>query len=87
MEYKRCPVFVDGKECSLPLIQIDHEVRFNLVTYKCDLGHRSWVFHFRSFNNAEEPAKPPPDEDEPNPPIKEPPTEEPPVKEPPPKNA
>jgi hypothetical protein len=34
----------------------------------------------------EEPSKPPPDEDEPKPPIKEPPTEEPPVKEPPPKN-
>jgi hypothetical protein len=34
----------------------------------------------------EEPPKPPPDEDEPKPPIKEPPTEEPPVKEPPPKN-
>jgi hypothetical protein len=34
----------------------------------------------------EEPPKPPPDEDEPKPPVKEPPTEEPPVKEPPPKN-
>jgi hypothetical protein len=34
----------------------------------------------------EEPPKPPPDEDEPKPPIKEPPIEEPPVKEPPPKN-
>ena len=48
----------------------------------------------RKSNNAaygingteEEPPKPPPDEDEPNPPIKESPTEEPPVKEPPPKN-
>ena len=39
-----------------------------------------------SINVTEEPPKPPPDEDEPNPPIKEPPTEEPPVKEPPPKN-
>jgi hypothetical protein len=47
------------------------------------------------FNNAisavnmteEEPPKPPPDEDEPKPPIEEPPTEEPPVKEPPPKNS
>ena len=38
-------------------------------------------------NNAEEPPKPPRDEDESNPPIKEPPTEEPPVKEPPPKNS
>ena len=34
-------------------------------------------------NNAEEPPKPPPDEDEPKPPIKEPSPEEPPVKEPP----
>jgi hypothetical protein len=40
-----------------------------------------------TFNNAEEPPKPPPDEDEPKPPIKEPPTEAPPVKEPPPKNS
>jgi hypothetical protein len=43
----------------------------------------------RTSNNAvsvkvtEEPTKPPPDEDESNPPIKEPPTEEPPVQEPP----
>jgi hypothetical protein len=39
-----------------------------------------------SVNVTEELPKPPPDEDEPNPPIKEPPTEEPPVNEPPPKN-
>jgi hypothetical protein len=48
----------------------------------------------RKFNNAvfavsmmeEEPPKPPPNEDEPNPPIEEPPTKDPPIKEPPPKN-
>ena len=45
------------------------------------------IEHYESLlEYAEEPPKPPPDEDEPNPPIKEPPTEEPPVKEPPPKN-
>ena len=46
------------------------------------------------FNNAvfavnmiaEEPPKPPPDEDESKPPIEEPPTKDPPIKEPPPKN-
>jgi len=32
------------------------------------------------------PPKPPPDEDQPKPPVKEPPTEEPPVEEPPPRN-
>jgi hypothetical protein len=48
----------------------------------------------RKLNNAvfavntteEEPPKPPPNEDEPHPPIKEPPTKDPPIKEPPPKN-
>ena len=48
----------------------------------------------RNLNNAvfavnmaeEEPPKPPPNEDEPHPPIKEPPTKDPPIKEPPPKN-
>jgi hypothetical protein len=39
-----------------------------------------------NITEEKEPPKPPPDEDEANPPIKEPPTEEPPVKEPPPKN-
>ena len=104
MEDKRCPVFVDGKECGLPLTQIDREGRFESGTYKCDLGHRSyWVSYFppvfalgpieHTSDNAvsvnvfeEEPPKPPPNEDEPKPPIKEPPIEEPPVKEPPPKN-
>jgi hypothetical protein len=54
--------------------------------------HRGQSSVGRKSNNAvfavnmteEEPPKPPPDEDEPKPPIEEPPTEEPPVKEPPP---
>jgi hypothetical protein len=50
-------------------------------------GNLSVARSFVSATNVteKEPPKPPPDEDEPNPPIKEPPTEEPPVKEPPPK--
>jgi hypothetical protein len=39
-----------------------------------------------NVTEEKEPLKPPPDEDEPKPPIKEPPIEEPPVREPPPKN-
>jgi hypothetical protein len=39
MEDKRCPVFVDGKECGLPLTRVDLEVekiaRYDLATYQC----------------------------------------------------
>jgi hypothetical protein len=46
MEEKRCLVFVDGKECGLPLSQVDGKAekiaRYNLVTYQCGLGHRSY---------------------------------------------
>ena len=46
MEDKRCPVFVDGKKCGRPLILVDLEVkkiaRYDLATYKCSLGHRSY---------------------------------------------
>jgi hypothetical protein len=38
------------------------------------------------MTEEKKPPKPPPDEDQPRPPVKEPPTEEPPVKEPPPRN-
>jgi hypothetical protein len=46
MEDKSCAAFVDGKECGLPLTQVDREVgkiaRYDLVTYACSLGHRSY---------------------------------------------
>ena len=49
MDDKKCPVFVDGKECDLPLIQVDHEAekiaRYDLATYQCGLGHRSYFLH------------------------------------------
>ena len=55
---------------------------------------RAQLSNGRKFHNTvfavimteEEPPKPPPNEDEPNPPIKEPPTKDPPIKEPPPKS-
>ena len=46
MEDKRCPVFVDGKECDRPLTLVDLEAekiaRYDLATYQCSLGHRSY---------------------------------------------
>ena len=46
MEDKRCPVFVDGKECGLPLTLVDLEekkiARYDLATYECSLGHRTY---------------------------------------------
>jgi hypothetical protein len=46
MQNKRCPVFVDGKECSLPLTLLDRETekvaRYDLAGYECGLGHRSY---------------------------------------------
>ena len=45
MEQKTCSVFVDGKECNLPLIPVSLEAekiaRYDLVTYECGLGHRT----------------------------------------------
>jgi hypothetical protein len=42
----RCLVFVDGKECGLPLTRVDPEAekiaRYDLATYQCSLGHRSY---------------------------------------------
>ena len=39
-----CPVFVDGKECGLPLTPVNCEAeniaRYDLITYECGLGHR-----------------------------------------------
>ena len=47
MEDHTCPVFVDGKECGLPLSEIDREAekiaRYDFVTYECGLGHRSYL--------------------------------------------
>jgi len=46
MEDKSCPVFVDGKECDRPLTLVDLEAekiaRYDLATYQCSLGHRSY---------------------------------------------
>ena len=46
MEHKSCPVFVDGKECDRPLTLVDLEgkkiARYDLATYQCSLGHRSY---------------------------------------------
>jgi hypothetical protein len=43
---QNCLVFVDGKECGLPLAQVDCEAekiaRYDLATYQCGLGHRSY---------------------------------------------
>ena len=47
MEDKSCPVFVDGKECGRPLTRVDLEAekiaRYDLATYQCSLGHRSYI--------------------------------------------
>jgi hypothetical protein len=47
MEDNKCPVFVDGKECGLPVILLNRETRkiarYDLGTYQCGLGHRSYV--------------------------------------------
>jgi hypothetical protein len=49
MDDRKCPVFVDGKECDLPLILVDREAekiaRYDLATYQCGLGHRSYLLH------------------------------------------
>jgi hypothetical protein len=46
MEQKSCPVFVDGRECGLELTEIDLEgkkiARYDLATYQCSLGHRTY---------------------------------------------
>ena len=45
MEDMKCPVFVDGKECGLPLTAVDRKsekmARHEAGIYQCDLGHRS----------------------------------------------
>ena len=47
MEDKRCPVFVDGKECGRELTEVDREAkkiaRYDLATYEYSLGHRSYI--------------------------------------------
>ena len=46
MQPQRCPVFVDGKEYGLPLTLVDLEgkkiARYDLATYECNLGHRTY---------------------------------------------
>jgi len=40
-------VVVDGKECGRPLTLVDLEgekiARYDLATYECSLGHRSYI--------------------------------------------
>jgi hypothetical protein len=49
MDDKKCPAFVNGKECDLPLTEVDREAekiaRYDLATYQCGLGHRSYFLH------------------------------------------
>ena len=49
MEDKKCPVFIDGKECGLPLILIEREIGkiaiYEVAIYKCSLGHRSYFLN------------------------------------------
>ena len=51
MEEKRCPVFVDGKECGLPLTPVDRKAenvtRYEAGIYQCQLGHRSYFLSER----------------------------------------
>jgi len=45
-DMQNCPVFVEGKECGLPLAPVNCEAkkiaRYDLVTSECGLGHRSY---------------------------------------------
>ena len=46
MEDKKCAMSLDGRECGLPLTLVDLEgkkiARYDLATYECDLGHRTY---------------------------------------------
>jgi hypothetical protein len=46
MQPKRCPVFVDGKECGRELTEIELEAKkiaiYDLIICECSLGHRSY---------------------------------------------
>jgi hypothetical protein len=73
---------------NLPTVQLEQIHRIHpTLRAQSSVGRTSNNVLSTINMTEEEPPKPPPDEDEPNPPIKEPPTEEPPVKEPPPKNS
>jgi hypothetical protein len=45
-DMQNCPVFFEGKECGLPLTPVNCEAkkiaRYDLITYECGLGHRSY---------------------------------------------
>jgi hypothetical protein len=47
MEDKKCAVSLDDKKCGLPLTLIDLEskkvARYDLATYECILGHRTYL--------------------------------------------
>lgn len=66
------------------LLELIHRTRRTLQA-QSSVARKLTNVLFAVSVTEEEPPKPPPDEDEPKPPVKEPPTEEPPVKEPPPK--
>jgi hypothetical protein len=40
MEKHRCPVLVDGRECSLALLLVEREVETGIDVYECPRGHR-----------------------------------------------
>ena len=45
MQPKRCPLFVDGKECGRELTEVDLEAKkiaSDLAVYDCSLAHRSY---------------------------------------------
>jgi hypothetical protein len=45
-DMQNCPVFFEGKQCGLPLAQVEFEAkkiaRYGLVVYECGLRHRSY---------------------------------------------
>jgi len=77
----------DWKNYSMTVILTCSNQSLEVHRGQSSIGRKSNNAVFAVNVTEEEPPKPPPDEDEPKPPMKEPPTEEPPVKEPPPKNS
>ena len=56
-DVQNCPVFVEGKECGLPLTQVDFEAkkiaRYGLLVYECGLRHRSYFLQEPSRESCE----------------------------------
>jgi hypothetical protein len=61
MEDKRCPVFVDGKECglSLTLVDLEHKkiARYDLGIYECSFGHRTYFLLEPKSKATEQPCE------------------------------